>query len=385
VVHWTETQTLGKGMMFRIRTGAYVRNIYGAILGLAVALISVGPVKAETTNHASLSQSISIRDRFDNLVNARIEFYNQQFPEIQFVNLFGGDFWRMDMQFIPILLGKTATSLDYEHPKELREDLMTVSLGRLAIMLRETMPSASLYRTGEGALARKNNVCIMTINTDVFAKSDRDATLTMIDISQEQFRKLHPSRYLNATQHLEFTVDHEVYHCLDAYFNGPVLQTHDPFAGEYASYRSENGADAFGVAMNIRQHGHLTDYAKNIMHMRALSLYNDDPNHFTWNSILRVFELNPDTLAQGAVLSIFIAATDIRDTLVPNYNEYLRYRTSAPRATFELGMIPDEHEIKHPEMDKETTQNLVQNSSFWYDMLFVSTPLSKKMLTTMSF
>ena len=71
------------------------------------------------------------------IVSEKLSFYNERFPRIQFVHAKGGGQWHEDYTTVLTLLGKEATSLDYEHPEEFRQDLVDVNLHRIKVMEME--------------------------------------------------------------------------------------------------------------------------------------------------------------------------------------------------------------------------------------------------------
>jgi len=319
------------------------------------------------------------RARIETLVQQRIDFYNESFPALQFVHLRGGLGWSVDMQFLPLLLGQRAVSLDYEHPVSARDGLMQVSLKRLEIMLRQSEPSASLFRKSTDGLARRENVCIITLDPDVLATSDLETTSAMLNLPRSMIERMHPARYLDAEDHVAFAIDHEVFHCLDALYNGPVPRSHQPYARNYAFFRNENGADAFAVAMNIHRHGSLTRYARNIMNVRALALMND-PDHYTWATIQHVLELQPATMAATPVQTLFSVAARIRDRLAPAYEQYVAYRLAVHEMRAHLGSeetaaVAVAHGVVTREGGNDSV-TLLKRTRFWFNQLFTDEPFS---------
>ena len=344
---------------------------------LAIFSLCVPVAKASQVQPAA--ETDSIRSQFEDLIQQRINFYNNAFPELQFVHLRGGLGWSVDMQFVPILLGQAPTSLDYEHPASARDDLMVVSFKRLEIMLRDSHPSASLFRKSTDGLARRRNVCIITLNPDALATSDVDATSEMLNLPRTMVERVHPARYLDTEDHVAFAIDHEAFHCLDSMYNGPVPRSHQPYGRNYALFRNENGADAFAVAMNIHRHGELTRYARNIMNVRALALM-DDPDHYTWAIIQHVLELNPATVAATPVQSLFAVAGRIRDRLAPAYEQYVAYRVAVHEMRSQLGnqesaAVSVAHGVVAHESNIKTVA-LVKQTRFWFNQLFTDEPFS---------
>jgi len=347
---------------------------------LLVAILLCGPAAIRANPDVAIADAPSVHARYDQLIQARIDYYNSLFPSIHFVHLRGGMGWSVDMQFLPLLLGADATSLDYEHPKSLRQDLMQVSLKRLEIMLRDSQPSASLFRKGTAGLARRENVCVITLNTDALGTTDLEMTQEMLDLPATTVAQIHPARYLDSEDHVLFAIDHEVFHCFDALYNGPVPQSRKPYARNLAAFRSESGADAFAVAMNIRRHGYLTRYARNIMNIRALALIND-PDHCTWATIQHVMELNPETITAAPAETLFAVASRIRDMRAPNYDQYVAYRVAVHelQAQLKSGSLEPLPQAQgggtRGSGDRAAT--LARQTRFWFKQLFLDEPLDE--------
>jgi hypothetical protein len=272
------------------------------------------------------------------LIAARLALYGKTFPEIEFVHTTGGAGWRRDMARVLALLGQEATNLDYEHPPHLADALLDVSLQRLSAMMRYGAPSASLFRAGYLGKAHRKRLCVINVDPAAVAPDDQGATRAMLDIDDSNFARIDPGRYLDNHDHLRFVVDHEVYHCLDSYYNGPTPMSERRLAGEFDAFENEIGADLFGAAMHVHDRGRITDYVKNLVAIRALSLYNNDPDHYTYDALMQIMGLEPATLAQASPRGVFDLATVLRNAAVPSYGEYVRYRAAALQAAHKLGV-----------------------------------------------
>ena len=73
----------------------------------------------------------------------------------------------------------------------------------------------------------------------------------MLGLPDSTQAKIHPGRRLDPRDFLLFTIDHEIYHCLESAFIGGAPMTRKTYGGEYNQYRRENSADAFALAMPI--------------------------------------------------------------------------------------------------------------------------------------
>lgn len=273
------------------------------------------------------------------LVDERVAFYNDVFPEIQFVQLPGGSQWLASARVFAQLLGAGARNADYEHPPELREDLLYVTAQRVAFMLQHNEASSALFRPGKGSAVARPYVCVLTLDPAAVALDDRTATAHLLRFSPQELARIPPEYRLEHEAFLRFVVDHELFHCLDARYLGPIPRSDQTFWAQYMLYRNEHGADAFATAMHLREHGRSTPFVDNIVRIRALSLYNADPEHLTCAAIAAVADDYDAALRRTTPRDILALADGVRERLVPDYGGYLRFRAAACRVMEEIGVI----------------------------------------------
>lgn len=312
-------------MLERVRVG---------IIGAAACCLAAIPFSAALATGAVPSPSPLAP--VEPLIDAKLTFYNEAFPDIQFVALGGGRTADAELRRLDALLGDDARTQDYAHPPELGRELTGLARERVALMLHNSSGSASLFRVGGGAQASRPNLCVLTLDGESIAADDVQATRHLLDVSDQNFADIPRERYLKSTEHLAFVIDHEVFHCLDAFYNGPIPMSDQRHAASYAAYRNESGADAFGIAMRLREHDDQS-YVSNLMRIRALTLIQQDPDHFTDRSMRRVLEVYPGAVRDKSVQELFDLATRIRDREVSDYGAYLAFRAAALRASEQLG------------------------------------------------
>lgn len=286
------------------------------------------------------------------VIENKRRFYLDTFPSLEFVVLQGGDAWPDEIIALSVLLGHEPVNLDYEHPPDAREDLMYVSLERIRLMLESNTPSATLFLSDE-PMGWREKLCVLTINPVEIAANDQTATHYLIEPYYEIRGKIKPQNYLDRREFVEFVFDHEVYHCLESNFIGPQPMSFLEFWGEYHHYRHENGADAFAVAMHMKRHGAVTDFVKNINLIRALTLFCDDCNHWTPEIITKVSNTEMKLLQTMDTAEIFRYATSLRNIIVPNYSDYLVYRSAAKEVCAQINSdlwnLGDEENLPEPD------------------------------------
>jgi hypothetical protein len=339
---------------------------------VALALFSNGTVFAD---EQKMTTTVSANGELDTIIQDKINYYNNNYPDIRFVHLAGGKDWAGELIAIITMLGSRVSAMDYQHPPELREDVMEVSLERLRHMLKYDIVSATLFRIGQDSIFERPQLCVITLNPEAFVASDREATQYMLDVSDEVLEKIHPSRYLNHKDHLEFTLDHEAYHCLDSHYHGGVPMTQETLGGEYHLFRRESIADAYAMAKHIQSHRKVTGYARNLVHYRALWMFTDSPNRCTFETVREVLKHPPGTLVKMSDAELGELAVELRDRAVRPYDGYVRQRTAAVKAAKILGLDPVLYgdqwcDCEKMESNPELVAFLVNRYRYYYDQLF---------------
>lgn len=309
------------------------------------------------------------REEVEQIVVAKLEFYSAHYPDINFVVLDTAGEVSRNMHALSEIIGQNPVPLDYEHPKELRQELLMVTLMRIEILLQTDVGSATLFKPDAGALAKRQKVCVITINPWAISADDRAATRHLLELENEEFNAIHPEIYLDHVSHLKFALDHEIYHCLDAAYNGPVPISHRKYWGDYYYFKDESGADAFGILMNIAEHGSRTAYARTLMNIRGLALLCGDVGHYTYRSIGAALQIDPATLTNKDVRGIFRVASQLRDRVVGSYEDYVRYANAAYHAMKLLGVEPEAEQSSKVEPDKKMVKALVRSTKDAYRSL----------------
>jgi len=318
--------------------------------------------------------------RLVQIINEKIDYYNETYPDIRFVHIDGGKDWHGDLVTILTILGDKPDALDYQHPPQLSKMLLDVSIQRLKAMLELDIVSATLFRVGQDSVINRANVCIITLNPDVFVANDYQATQYMLDVSDEEMKNIHPARYLDHEHHLEFTLDHEAFHCLDSYFNGGSPQTKLELGGEYNLFRRESVADAYAMAKHIKRHQDHTPYARNIIHARALWLFSDSPNRCTFETIRDLLNYDHEALRKTPEKQLIGLATHIRNKTVGNYDAYVVQRAAAIHAAQSIGIDIRYYgeqwaELSETASNQALIQHLVNRYQFYYEMLYNDEPI----------
>ena len=272
-------------------------------------------------------------ERLDKLVTEKLERYKNEYPDIHFLVLRGGDRTAADMVLLGETLGSKPVNMDYEHPAELRKDLINVSVNRILQMLQLQMPSSSLFRT-----EKQQSVCVLAINPQFIASSPVRATSHLLDQPGQFIRKMPRERLLSTEDYLEFVIDHEVFHCLQSMYIGPQPMSHKKLWGEYSQFLNEQAADFYALGMHIRKRGGATAFTRNIQLIRGASLASADANHFTSKAIQQVLKIPANEFTEADAQGVFTIARHFREHEVIDYDSYVQYIASALEAMKMLGL-----------------------------------------------
>jgi len=300
------------------------------------------------------------------LLDEKIGHYRHLYPEIKFLILQGEEEFLVDMMTLNRELGSQPSSMDYEHPLALREDLMYVSVERIRIMLESQSPSASLFEV-DANQSHQEYICVLTINPRWVAADSIIATTHLLDLPQDVIKKIPQDMRLLPADYLAFVIDHEVYHCLKSMYVGPQLMSHKELWGGYNHFLNELGADAYALGMHIKTRGKATPFTRNILRIRGMALYSADPDHLTCNALKQILKVPVEDITEMSSHEIFDLANSIKDRQLTGHDAYMQYLASAVQAMKEIAM--DEHvsddlrnKLKDTQADPQQVKNLVANA-----------------------
>lgn len=313
----------------------------------------------------------------ETFITARLAAYAEAFPQVQFERFLGPRSLAETRRLLA-LVGADGSNLDYEHTSDLRAALLEVNLQRVQYMLSEGEASASMYRRGPSGSAERAYVCALTLDPAAVAADHVSATRHMLPVSSAEFSRLSERHFLDPRAHLSFVIDHELYHCLDALFNGPIPMGEDETVAEFAAHRNEHGADAFAIAIHIKEHGRPTEYVQKMLRLRTLALVAEDVNHYTPASIRGVLETHEARVESMDLVQLFAYATRVRDRAVPDIASYRQYRKAAALACDALATPPrpGASESKSSVAEIRMTNRLFFSALSTYRRLFADAPQS---------
>lgn len=359
----------GTQFLYRPNWLAFVFCVAIYLCALAQEVVAGNRDQTSVTPEFDKTQETARRQQLEQIILSKLAYYAAQFPDIDFVVLDTAGNVTRNMQLLAQIIGQDPDPLDYAYPEDLRHALLMTTLMRIEFLLQTDVGSATLFKPGKGALAKRKYVCVVTLSPWAIARSDRAATRHLLELPQSEIDAVSSVHSLDHASHLRFALDHEIYHCLDTVYNGPIPMSKREYWGKYYMLKNETGADAFGIIMNIAAHDSITPYARTLMHIRALTLLNNDPNHYTYPAIAAVLQLDPTKLAHDDVRERFRIASTLRDRVVGTYDEYVRYMVAAYHAMKQLGVHGGQDKPGQIEVDRELVSQLIGQTQDAYRSL----------------
>jgi len=277
------------------------------------------------------------------ILRDRMALYRQAIPNIKFIHTVGGEHWRQEYDQIISLLGEAPDALDYEHPPKFAKDLLLVTLHRLVTVLQHRVVSETLFRTDQQSPLKGAKLCVITLDPDELLANDMAATGFMINLPDSILSRISPERRLDPQDFLRFAVDHEIYHCLDSAFFGGAPMTGDTYGGEYNQYRRENSADAFALAMHLRQAITSPRFTQNLLLIRSLWFLDGGPGYRTVDSLRMIMKLPQPELKKKSIMELVHLANKVRNATSTGYEKFLDNQATALRAAEELGYEPSDY------------------------------------------
>lgn len=222
-----------------------------------------------------------------------LRYYAQTFPDIHFLHLHARDRWALNA--LPIFMGEHASNRDYAHDGKSRELLLEAQLYRIGQMLGAGAPSATLFATGTGALVEQPYLCVLTLEDNRLLEDPLAATSIMLSAEQNEYlARVASTARLDGTHFLRFTLDHEIYHCLDAYMNGPPRpKTTSQLTADYHDYLVEYNADVFATLRALQYPRNSRAFLEKMKTYRHFSLSDFDVSHLTASAIQSALTVPP--------------------------------------------------------------------------------------------
>ena len=238
----------------------------------------------------SLYVPSSIAQTATKLIYDQISLYRKAYPEMEFKLLHSmTDF----DQLIPLTdsLGKGLSNVDYEHPANLRITLVEAQEHRIALHLNNGNGTATLFKTPKARITKKPYTCLITLNIPLLDESALAASRFMYDINDEALTSIAEPNLIKNHDFLVFSIDHEVFHCIDAYTNGFMYpKTRDPVKSLLDRCNTERRAEIFAAMAHLSRQPNGKKFLLKLAIARTLSLLNADVEHYTSDVLIMMAE-----------------------------------------------------------------------------------------------
>ena len=212
------------------------------------------------------------------------------YPEIEFVLLNSTEDFD---QLTPLTgsLGEDLSNVDYEHPESARIMLVEAQEYRIALQLKNNNSSATLFKTPNARVTKKPYTCLITLNIPLLDESALAAPRFMYVIDDEALASLPESYLLDNQEFLVYSVNHEAFHCIDAYTNAFIYpKTRDPIRSLLDRCNAERRADIFAAMAHLSRQPTGKRFLLNLAIARTLNLLNTDVEHYTSDVLIMMVE-----------------------------------------------------------------------------------------------
>jgi len=344
--------------------GNIVYMVNALVLVLAFLMMGIKAAAAQDRDAATILQerTLNAQDRgrlaMADPVDRQLAQYSRRIPEMGFLRIYGNE-GALFVNKLAGVLGNSAVNMDYAHDVNQRRDVVNLQLYRIAKMAEQNLPSATLFKLGKDSAFDHRYLCVVTLDTTPFRNDPGYATHFMTSDMHLDLSASHIQPYIRNDDFLRFTTDHEVFHCLNAYFNGASFsKTSNGVKSHYDHFLNEAKADAYASLMFNRVHEHKKEFLDHMAAIRTQALAVTDTLHVTSEVIrsssgvcLDVGMLEPE--------EVVYFATKLVNKNSPSFSEYSQHLADMVevvkrlggdarelRRTFELDSLPRHDEIQ---------------------------------------
>lgn len=269
----------------------------------------------------SLFVESSIAQTARQLINQQITLYRDTYPEIEFKLLYSmADF----DELMPLTdsLGKDLSNVDYEHPDDLRITLVEAQQYRIAFQLNNDNGTATLFKTPNARITKKPYTCLVTLNLALFDETALAASRFLYDIGDVELDSVPESYLIDNHDFLVYSIDHEVFHCIDAYTRGFIYpKTLDPVKVSLDRSHAELRTEIFAAMLHLSRQPKGKRFLKNLAIARTVNLLNGDLEHFTSDALNLLVDSSEQNISND-INSVAEKSMSFTKELIPSYEEH---------------------------------------------------------------
>lgn len=323
----------------------HLNKYFSQIVTFCLALIMMFP---------AYSARLSSNNLHD--IDESLKQYSEQFPQIHFLRLYGSQGLERAL-LLKQELGRRAYDMTYEHDYDVSELLIDAQINRIAMMIENNMPSATLFHTGENSNFQKQYVCVISLDKELFAGDPQSATRILVGNINIDVQRIQKKSVVNNIVFANFTLHHEVSHCLEAYLDGPTIhKTITEIENSYELFRSEQRADFFAALVYRSMNNEESGFLQQLVNYRTLSLLDWDVSHFTAPTLKKAIVLRNDLFYGNDLYDLAEISLRLSDSYVLSpdmFNAYMitAYHTAVKYNVYDAVLAPEAVELKDKKVD----------------------------------
>lgn len=257
----------------------------------------------------------------EGLIEERLAEYGAAYPFMEFVRLYRNS--TDDLDDLRRRLGDAPVNVDYEHPDNVREDLVELQFYRMGLMLAEGMSSATLFRRNH---SEQPYVCVLTVVPEIYNQGELSSTRFMYNLNADQYGRIKAKYILRNEVYVSFLLDHEIFHCLYSYHRGFTYpKTQSEVKSLYDQYTIEMLSDIYALLSHNQRFPYERDFVTSMRYAKVLSLINWDISHYTHGAFSSDFPESVDRSVSNRVEYVL----NLGVQTVPAFEQFKRQMVAA--------------------------------------------------------
>lgn len=274
----------------------------------------------------------------NSVLTSRIQEYTTLYPDIYFLHLQSSE-KNTDISMSYKQFGEDAVNLDYEHDPVMRNDLLKLQFMRINYLLKNRIPSATLFKTGKHAAYIQPYVCVITLDESSFLSQPVSSVQLLLGDDMRDSSQGKSLIALDRNTFLQYTLDHEIYHCLDAYLHGhSISKSTDEITVAYEHFLSEYRADLYASLIVRQSYSSAIEFLDLLASYRIMGLVDFDTEHYTVAAIRQVIHMPKAGVSNTSIVDIAQGIRELSRNSEPAISEYAQLINVASGLALYLGI-----------------------------------------------
>ena len=175
----------------------------------------------------------------------------------------------------------------------------------------------------------------------------------MYDLDEESLNSLPESYHLDNQDFLLYSIDHEVFHCIDAYTSGFLYsRTIDPIKVSLDQTRVEERAEIFAALAHLSRQPNGIKFLKSLATARTVNLLSGDVKHYT-SDILNMLAEQSEGRNSQDIKVLAEQSMRLADEYVTSYTKHKEFLVTLKTVLKEFGIDTDLLFSDYPELALE--------------------------------